>query len=93
MTDSTNELDQLLEGVSPKKRKCSVCSNKKVADLIAGYLALKAAGDDRALIPLTTFYRDSIQPLHGGPGERTVRDHVRLCLGLNIQTGRPLGDD
>lgn len=69
-------------------RACSVCRNKELRAAIAYFYEKKTAGE--TLLTLGWFYEKKLQAEFGGPPSRTVRDHVRRCMRLDVKTGQPL---
>jgi hypothetical protein len=91
MTFTPQEQVKLFLADVAEERRCSVCRNEALAIAIRYFLDLKAKKEEGAEhVAFTWFYREKLQPEFGGPAERTARDHVRLCLRRDTETGEKL---
>lgn len=83
----TDDIDALIEGAKQKpKRGCKVCSNEKLAPVIARWLERRAEGENLpGLHPMFTRVFAKL----GDASQSKVRDHITQCLGLDHTTGRP----
>lgn len=90
MPTPQEQVDSLLYEAAAEcnTRKCSVCRNKELRAAIAHFYMKKAA--DETVISFGWFYRKKLIPSFGGPALRTARDHVRMCLRVDTETGQPL---
>lgn len=79
-------IDELLDGLARRPRSCKICSDDKLARMVARWLDRKADPDDDFIVPLETFARALRGP------DSTMRRHVARCLGRDHMTGAPLGD-
>ncbi len=95
MTDSS--LDSFLSsnsdvGVNTGGRSCLCCADEKLATDIVAYLDKVAAGETE--VPLTFFHQRYIEPTYGRPRHiNSLRNHVRVCLRRDKNTGKPLDDE
>ena len=85
------QVEELLKKMPSNLQGGPVANNPDLANAIAHFMKLKAAGDPSAHVTLDWFYTHALRDQFSGPKSiTTVKTYVREFLKLNFQTGNPL---
>ena len=90
MTNPREQVDRLLDEVSPQQTNRNLDANPDLVEAIRYFLECKAKNDPRAHVSFSWFYRNKLKNQYNGPGHDAVYRYVRDVLKLDVRTGKPL---
>lgn len=83
------DLEQFLQGVAEARTRCKVCDNPQLKETLDKFMEAIKAG--RSYVSLAYVNEHFILPQLGiSVNKGTLYAHVKSCLKVDLQTGRPL---
>lgn len=82
-------LDTFLDKAKKARSTCAFCKDDTLRETLEAFMAKKAAGETH--VALNYLFDHCLVPILGAPrNPKAVYNHVRVCMGLDPTTGRPL---